>query len=76
MVDPFLLLAPFVGLMVAVMPMVGIGWNRGDGQLSVSLAFRGRALNAAVVVLCAVLVGLLVSYLISEFLLEGRPPLG
>ena len=75
-VGPFLLLAPFLGLLMAALPMVRMGSSRCDGEMSVTLAFRGRALNAGVVVLCALLGGVLVSYLISEFLLEGRPPLG
>lgn len=71
-VDLFILGAPFLAFVVAVIPMVGIGWRRSHGELSITLAFRGRAFNAAVLVLCVVLGGLLVSYLISEFLFEAR----
>ena len=70
-VDPFLLAAPFLAFLVAVLPLVGIGLGRVDGALHVTISLRARALNVAVVILCGLVGGLLVAYLVSEFLLEA-----
>jgi hypothetical protein len=70
-VDPFLLAAPLLAFLVAVVPLVGIGAGRADGALHVTISLRARALNVAVLILCALVGGLLVAYLVSEFLLEA-----
>jgi hypothetical protein len=70
-VDIFLLGAPFLAFLVAVIPLVGIGWGRTDGELRLTISLRARALNVVVLIVCALLGGLLVSYLVSEFLFEA-----
>ncbi|HUG95672.1 MAG TPA: hypothetical protein VMK30_05965 [Pleomorphomonadaceae bacterium] len=70
-VDLFLLGAPFVAFLVAVLPLVGLGWGRTDGELHLTLSLRARALNLAVLVLCVLLGGLLIGHLITEFMYEA-----
>ena len=70
-VDPFLLGAPFLAFLVAVVPVVGIGLGRADGALHLTISLRARALNVAVLSLCVLVGGLLVAYLVSEFLFEA-----
>jgi hypothetical protein len=73
-VDPFLLAAPFVASVMAVSPLLSIGFARGDGELRVTFGFRARALNVVVLALCIALGGLLAGYLLVEFMFEA--PLG
>lgn len=70
-VDVFLLGAPFLAFLVAVIPLVGIGWGRANGELHLTISLRARALNVAVLILSVLVGGLLVSYLVSEFLFEA-----
>jgi hypothetical protein len=70
-VDLFLLGAPFVAFLVAVVPLVGLGWGRTAGELHFTLSLRARALNLAVLTLCVLLGGLLIGHLVSEFLYEA-----
>lgn len=70
-VDPFLLGAPFLAFLVAVVPLVGIGLGRADGELHVTISLRARGLNVVVLILCLLAGGLLVAYLVSEFLFEA-----
>jgi hypothetical protein len=73
-VDLFLLAAPFVAFLIAVSPLVSIGFARADGELRVTFGFRARALNIVVLALCIALGGLLAGYLLVEFMFEA--PLG
>jgi len=70
-VDLFLLGAPFLAFLVAVVPLVGLGWGRTDGELQLTLSLRARALNLAVLLLCVLIGGLLIGHLVSEFLFEA-----
>jgi len=70
-VDLFLLGAPFLAFLLAVVPLVGIGLGRVDGELHVTISLRARALNVAVLILCVLVGGLLVAYLVTEFLFEA-----
>lgn len=70
-VDLFLLGAPFLAFLVAVVPLVGLGWGRTDGELQLTIRLRARALNLAVLMLCVLLGGLLIGHLVSEFLFEA-----
>ncbi|MGH2393336.1 MAG: hypothetical protein ACRDGH_07570 [Candidatus Limnocylindria bacterium] len=70
-VDLFLLGAPFLAFLLAVVPLVGLGWGRTDGELHLTISLRARALNVAVLILCVLVGGLLVAYLVSEFLFEA-----
>ena len=70
-VDLFLLGAPFLAFVVAVVPLVGLGWGRTDGELHMTISLRARALNLAVLLLCVLLGGLLIGHLMSEFLFEA-----
>lgn len=70
-VDLFLLAAPFLASLLAVVPLVGVGLGRADGELRVTISLRPRALNVAVLILCVLVGGLLVGYLVSEFLFEA-----
>jgi len=67
---PFLLGAPFLAILLAVVPLVGIGLGRADGALQVTISLRARALNVAVLILCVLVGGVLVGYLVTEFLFE------
>jgi hypothetical protein len=73
-VDLFLLAAPFVAFLIAVAPLVSIGFARGDGELRVTFGLRARALNVVVLALCIALGGLLAGYLLGELMFEA--PLG
>jgi len=65
-VDLFLLGAPFLASLVAVVPLVGIGWERAGGELHLTISLRSRALNVVVLMLCVLLSGLLVGYFVTE----------
>lgn len=67
-VDLFLLAAPFVALLLAALPLVGLRLERVNGELRVTLAMRARTLNIIVLALCVVVGGVLVNYLLVEFL--------
>lgn len=71
-VDPFLLLAPFVAFLIALVPLVRIGFTTEGPELRITIGVRARALNLAVLVLCVLLGGSLASYLLIEFLYEAR----
>jgi hypothetical protein len=70
-VDLFLLGAPFLAFVVAIVPLVGFGWGRTDGELHLTIRMRARALNVVVLIVCLLVGGLLVSYLVSELLFEA-----
>jgi len=70
-VDVFLLGAPFLAFLVAVIPLVGIGWGRANGELHLTISLRARALNVVVLIVCVLLGGLLVAYLVGEFMVEA-----
>ncbi len=70
-VDVFLLGAPFLAFLVAAIPLVGIGWGRANGELHLTISLRARALNVGVLILSVLLSGLLVAYLVTEFMFEA-----
>ena len=69
-VDLYLFLAPFVAFLVAIVPLVRIGFTTVDEELRVTVGVRARALNLVVLVVCVLLGGLLVSHVWIEFLYE------
>ena len=71
-VDFFLLAAPFLAFLLAVLPLIGLRLERVDGELQITFALRARTLNVIVLALCVVVGGFLASHLLAEFLLE-RP---
>jgi hypothetical protein len=71
-VDFFLLVAPFLAFVVALIPLFGIGVSRADGELRLTFGFRARALNLVVIGLCVVVGGLLAGHILIEFLAEAR----
>ena len=71
-VDLYLLGAPFLAFLIAVLPLIGLRMERVNGELRVTLALRWRTLNLIVLAVCVLVGGFLVSHLIVEFLFE-RP---
>jgi hypothetical protein len=71
-VDFFLLIAPLLAFVVAVVPLFGIGVSRADGELRLTFGFRARALNLVVIGLCVVVGGLLAGHILIEVLAEAR----
>ena len=70
MVDLFLLAAPFLAFLLAALPLIGLRLERFDGELRVTLGLRARTLNLIVLGLCVVVGGVLLNYLLAEFLFE------
>lgn len=70
-VQLFLLGAPFPAFVVAVVPLVGLGWGRTNGGLRLTITLRARALNLVVLTLCVLLGGLLAGDLERGFLFEA-----
>ena len=70
-VDLFLVFAPFIGFVVALAPLVGIGLSRSGAELRLTFGFRARTLNLVVIVLCLVVAAILAGHIISESLLEA-----
>jgi hypothetical protein len=71
-VDPFLLLAPFVAFLFALLPLVRVGFTSEGPEGRMTIGVRARAFNLVVVVVCVLLGGLLAGYLMVEFLSETR----
>ena len=71
-VDLFLLLSPFVAVLITLVPLVSIGFSRVGNELRLSIGLRARMLNVVVLVICVLIGGLLVNHVLVEFLLE-RP---
>jgi hypothetical protein len=71
-VDLFILGAPFLAFLVAVIPLVGIGWGRASGELHLTISLRARALNVVVLAICVVLGGFLASYFLADLLFEAQ----
>lgn len=67
----FIVVAPLLALGLALLPLVGLGIARAGGELQVTLALRGRALNLVVVVICVVLAAVLLSYFVGDVLVEA-----
>jgi hypothetical protein len=72
-IDVLLLSAPFAAALLAVVPLVGVQGGRTNGALRVTLSLRARTLNVTVLLLSVVLGGLLLAYVLTEFLLEAAP---
>jgi len=70
-VDLWLLGAPFLAFLVAVVPLFGVNVARVEGELRLTLAFRPRALNLVIALLAVAVGGLLIGHIVSEFLLEA-----
>ena len=66
-----LLTAPFLAFVVALAPLVGIGVSRARSELRLTLSFRARAVNIAVIVLCVIVGGILAGHIVLETLLEA-----
>lgn len=71
-VDPFLLLAPMVGFLISLAPVVRIGFTSEGPELRITIGLRARAFNLVVLVVCVMLGGVLAGYLLIEFLSETR----
>ena len=71
LVNLFLQVAPMLALVVALVPLVGIGLSRCWRELLLTLALRPRAPNLAVIGLC-VLVGVIATWHhVVEVMLEA-----
>lgn len=68
--DLFLLTAPFIAFAVAIVPCLGIGLGRDNGEWRLTVAFRPRTWNLVVIGLCIVLGGFLAAHQVVEFLFE------
>lgn len=71
-VDLYLLLAPFVAFLIALVPLLRIGFATDGPELRVTLGVRARAFNLVVLVICVLLGGLLAGHILVEFLYETR----
>ncbi len=71
-VDLFLLGAPFLGFVVAALPLISLRMARIDGELRINIGLRARTLNLLVLTGCLLVGSLLAWHVVIEFLLE-RP---
>jgi hypothetical protein len=70
-VDLWLLGAPFLAFLIAVVPLFGASLARVDGELRLTLALRPRLLNLLIAVVALGAGGMLVGHIVAEFLLEA-----
>jgi hypothetical protein len=70
-VDLWLLGAPFLAFLLAVVPLFGVSVARVEGELRLTLAFRPRVLNLVIAVLAVAVGAFLIGHIVSEFLLEA-----
>lgn len=71
-VDLYLFLAPFAAFLIALVPLVRIGFMSEGPELRMTIGVRGLALNLVVLVICVMLGAVLGDSLLLEFLHEGR----
>jgi hypothetical protein len=70
-VDLWLLGAPFLGFLIAVVPLFGVSLARLDGELRMTVALRPRPLNLLIAVVTILVGGMLIGHIVAEFLLEA-----
>ena len=70
-VDFLLVLAPALALVVAVAPMLRLGWERRDGTLQAMVTVRALALNVAVSLVAIALGAVLVWHIVVESVLHA-----
>jgi hypothetical protein len=71
LVDLLLVMAPALAAIVAIAPLLRLGWERRDGTLQAVVAIRALALNVVVCLLAISLGGVLVWHIVVESVVQG-----
>jgi hypothetical protein len=69
--DLWLLGAPFLAFLIAVVPLFGVSVSRLEGEVRLTVAFRPRVLNVLIAILAVAVGAALIGHIVSEFLLEA-----